>query len=61
MGKAKANITLETDELGQPELPNFTETGQPALEEAKALIRAFLTAHYRKPIPPAFRPKLIRS
>jgi hypothetical protein len=47
--KVKAEVKLETDELGLPILPNFAETGRPSLEEAKALIRAFVTAHYSKP------------
>ena len=43
----KPAFELDTDEDGMPLLPDITET---KLEEKKAIVRAFLTSHYRESI-----------
>jgi hypothetical protein len=43
----KPAFELDTDGDGMPVLPDITET---KLEEKKAIVRAFLTSHYRESI-----------
>ena len=43
----KPAFELDTDEDGKPLIPDITDT---KLEEKKAIVRAFLTSHYRKSV-----------